>query len=476
MFVRLCFYWALLLVISLNPACSDTADTTADSTEDILVSADTVDTPDIQIEQDTNQEGTKDTGQGLSTSTLALFSTTPGKGLVEGGEGITIYGNGFTEEATVLIGGVQTPQPIFINSNLLTVITPPSEPGYVDIEVSLPDGQEALLEDGFLYYSAFAIEEVDPPMGPLTGGTAVTIRGFGFVESTSVLFDGRVGIDKHVIDDTEILALTPPGELPGEVDVHVATNAGMFELEKGFTYQESLKLEAVTPPSGLVTGDEQVTLEGSGFAQDMEILFGDVSAETVEVAPDGRTAIVTTPAHPTGSVAVTVSTNTETYVLSNGFYFVDPLSLEGETEIFAVIPATGPTQGGIPISIVASGLTSPFDTQVTIGGVDANVADIDPIHGIVEVLLPAGDAGPADVEVSSSMGSDTAIDAFTYADQPIIESVSPPSGNIAGGEAIFIKGNNLGEITEVRVGALLATLAFHRVERRAPLSLVRLVH
>ena len=53
-----------------------------------------------------------------------------------------------------------------------------------------PDGQEAVMGAGFTYNPAPTIVSVTPNMGPLAGGTRMTITGTGFLGRPRVIIGG----------------------------------------------------------------------------------------------------------------------------------------------------------------------------------------------------------------------------------------------------------------------------------------------
>ena len=79
------------------------------------------------------------------------------------------------------------------------------------------------------------ITEVDPPQGPLAGGTAVTIKGTGFASGATVVFADKAATDVVFVNGTALTVKTPSGS--GVVDV-VVTNPDRQKAtaEKAFTY------------------------------------------------------------------------------------------------------------------------------------------------------------------------------------------------------------------------------------------------
>jgi hypothetical protein len=84
-----------------------------------------------------------------------------------------------------------------------------------------------------------AITSLSVSSGPLDGGTAVTITGIGFTDTTSVTFGGIVGTGLVVVNDTTITVTTPAGTVAGAVDVVVSGTSGDDTLVGGFTYIEA---------------------------------------------------------------------------------------------------------------------------------------------------------------------------------------------------------------------------------------------
>lgn len=70
-----------------------------------------------------------------------------------------------------------------------------------------------------------AVTGINPPSGPLTGGTSVTIAGTDFTGVSSVNFGGRAATGYSVGGEGQITALAPPGAY-GKSDVTVTTIAG----------------------------------------------------------------------------------------------------------------------------------------------------------------------------------------------------------------------------------------------------------
>lgn len=388
---------------------------------------------------------------------LTLVEITPAKGLKDGGEVVTLVGSGFKQGLEVWFDTEPGINVTVLDNKLASVLAPPGAVGKVDVRVALPDGQQAVLVDAFRYFDAFGIDTVEPASGPVQGGTPVVVHGYGFVPESVILFGNTLAISIVVKNDTTIEAIAPAGSGVGLIPVQVVTSAGAQSKADAFTYVADIELKSMTPTAGFTTGGEQVVLNGAGLSGELDVYFGGKLATIVSAELDGTSLTVEIPAHPKGFVDVIVENESDTLTVSNGFYYIDPDSLDGPTQIHAVIPQSGPTVGGISVAIITSGLTSVFDTKVKFGDTKANPGAIDPIHGVLDVLLPAGSAGTTSVTVSTANGSHTLNEAFTYVPYPVVESISPISGPHTGNTVVTLEGPGLGAATEVRFGPLVAT-------------------
>ena len=127
-----------------------------------------------------------------------------------------------------------------------------------------------------------------------------------------------------------------------------------------------------------------------------------------------------------------------------------------------ISPNTGPTAGGITVSIAGSNFEAVGSTQVLFGGVAATNVQV--VSGgysgqYVTCTLPAQAAGVVDVTVINPVGgSDTLTSGFTYSG-PSISIISPSSGALSGGNPVTISGSSFTPtgVTSVTFGSAPAT-------------------
>jgi hypothetical protein len=109
---------------------------------------------------------------------------------------------------------------------------PPAEPAPAD-EPCPPPGPFAACRQ------APSIAGVEPPHGPVAGGTLVTIHGTGLLPGAAVYFAGSGASDVTVVSDTLLQCATPVGGLAGPVDVAVATANGIGIKPRAFAYEQA---------------------------------------------------------------------------------------------------------------------------------------------------------------------------------------------------------------------------------------------
>jgi hypothetical protein len=102
--------------------------------------------------------------------------------------------------------------------------------------------------------AALSVADVDPLLGPMAGGTTLTITGQGFTGDTQVTIGTVAAIDIVVVSDTTITAVTPPGPA-GPVDVIVAAGAQAPSTWDGvFTYVGQAPAPTITRATGIAGG------------------------------------------------------------------------------------------------------------------------------------------------------------------------------------------------------------------------------
>ncbi|WP_435613619.1 IPT/TIG domain-containing protein [Streptomyces sp. bgisy159] len=197
-------------------------------------------------------------------------------------------------------------------------------------------------------------------------------------------------------------------------------------------------LIGAVPGFGPSTGGNVVLLIGTNLGGATSVTFGGTPATVVSQDPFGFLITVVAPPHAVGEVPVVVTTPAGASSPANYTYYGP---VPSPPSVLLLTPATGPTTGGTPFTIVGANLSG---ASVTFGGVPA--VAVNDVGGVILTgVTPAGAAGNVAVVVTTPAGSATVAGGYTYVAPalPTVVSISPVSGPVAGGTPIVIIGTNL---------------------------------
>ncbi len=293
---------------------------------------------------------------------------------------------------------------------------------------------------------AFTVDDMAPSSGPTAGGTSVTITGNGFTAGATATLGGAPLADIVVVDGTTMTATTPA--LPtGSYDLVVTVGSDQATLAGAFQAVDGPTLTSISPTSG-IAGQSFVTIAGTNFHVGMTVTLGGVPFDNLLVASDTQTTALV-PLVPPGTYDVTVITSTGSAILPAAFTVVSASSLTVST----INPDQGPTAGGIGVTVSGTGFEPGL--QATIGGA--------PIAGLTLVndrtfsgTTPTLPAGTYDLTVTTSTGSVTLPNAFTFTDAtppPVaLTSISPSEGTDAGGTPVTLTGTGFAAGMSATIG------------------------
>ncbi len=399
--------------------------------------------------------GTRDVPEGTTVNTTPEYdggaggdkpvvtSVSPAQGPASGGTAVTVKGRYFTDATAVTFGGKAAASYKVVSSTEITAVTPAGAPGAVIVAVTTDYGT-GTKASSYTYVAAPVIASVHPNAGPKAGGTAVTITGTGFTGATSVTFGGTAAASYTVISDTQITVVTPAGA-KGPADVTVTAPGGTVTKSSAYSYIPIPSITSIGPSSGPLTGGGTVIITGSGFTGATSVTFGGAAASYTVVSDTSITVVLPAGAAGPADVAITTPGGTKTQAAAFNYSPVPSIT--------SVSPTAGPVSGGTTVTITGSGFIG--TDLVTFGGRAAVSYTVNSDASITAVT-PWGDAGPADVTVTTAGGTGAKTAAYTYAAAPSITSVSPNAGPAAGGTAVTITGTGFAGATSVTFGGAAA--------------------
>ena len=364
----------------------------------------------------------------------------PNIGSTTGGTAVTITGTNFTGTSAVTFGSAPAASFVAVSDTEISVFTPAGFPGPTDVSVTAIGGTGTGL-GVYTYVPAPTITSVSPNIGPLAGGTSVTLTGTGFTGTSAVAFGGVSAITFTVNSDTQITAVTPANSA-GLVNVSVTTAGGTGTLASSFTYGSTPSIASISPNVGPLTGGTLVTINGSGFTGTSAVTFGSTSATSFTVVSDTQIT-ATTPANDVGVVSVSVTNTMGTGMIPSAFTYGNPPVITG------VSPNSSSTSVAAGVTITGTGFTGV--TAVTFGGTPVLSFSVDSDTEITVIASPHS-SGTVSVSATNPFGTGTLSSAFTYYDMPSTTSISPTYGPIFGGTSVTITGTNFTGATAVSFG------------------------
>lgn len=375
-----------------------------------------------------------------------ILSVVPNTGDVNGGSYITITGSNFEVGVIVRIGGTQiasTEMERRSATEILAVV-PPGSVGPQNVSVQNPNGESAVLTNGFTYTRIPYLSTISPNNGPQSGGTFVTITGQNFIPGTTVRFGDILASSVTYINSSQLTAITPAASTSQIITVinpdnESSTSSGLF------SYIFSPRIDSITPNSGLVGGGTSITISGNFFSPGVVVRIGGALATSI-TRVNSFTITAVTPPGTVGRADVVVSNSDGQFrTIPRGYTYLNQVSP------LMITPNLGRLSGGETIAITGTYFVS--TSTVRIGGVlSPRVTFIN--SNYITARTPPGTEGAQDVEVTTEGNVVvTAEDGYYYNPAPIINSVTPNAGPTSGGTFITINGSHFLPDARVTIGA-----------------------
>jgi len=229
------------------------------------------------------------------------------------------------------------------------------------------------------------------------------------------------------------------GDYAGTEKTVLVTMSGNVHMQAFFKPYPFLT--AVTPSKGTTLGGDTVTITGGRLNEATEVWFDEWQGAIAW--RDYDEIGVVTPPHPMGVANIVVVTpQGETDPLVSAFMFVEP---PGPPEFGEVIPPYGAVAG--QDSVLIRGQNLQLAQEVLFGGQPAHI--VSSTESRLSVVTPAHAAGAVDVQITTTTGTATGANGFTYLAPPQVFEVSPNQGQTSGGQAVTITGTDLGQAFEV---------------------------
>lgn len=345
----------------------------------------------------------------------------------------------------------------------LTCTVQGTTPGLADVAVT-GYGQTKTLTNGFRFTAQPAFDPqtpVAPNLIQANASSVIRINGSNFIvndlwgHSSRVTVGGRdCPVDPGQSTTSSLVCSTDARyDQVGLADIMVTNpDGGTKTLSNAIRYVGTLlEIGSVSPAAAyVVDGDDtRITVNGKGFEQGASVFIvnTDYPCTDVQVTPDGQSLTCTPPANRPGDADVIVhDPDTQQATKIAGFRY-----LPAPPTITGITPDHGSTGGGQRVTISGTNFIS--GSTVGIGA----VACSDPVVESATALTCTTGAhglGQANVVLLSPDGRKaTAANLYQYEiPTPTIDSITPASGSVNGGQAVTLHGTGFLGTSTVTIG------------------------
>ena len=393
-----------------------------------------------------------------------ITDITPSKGIVQGGESVTINGEYFRSGVRVFFGSVEASNVIVNNDKSITVTTPPGVQGKTIVKVTNDDYQSSTGD--FSYYATPEVTSLSKTSGPYLGGDYLFINGNYFMPGAIVKFGTNDAIVSYR-NKNQLLVTVPPASAEGLTDIYIENPDGTnVTVSQAYSYdppiKTDVKLVSVQPNEGPLSGGTLVYLDGENIDPKVKIYFG-TKEVTLDTFYSNKRIRVYSPSNTAGEfVDVTLENPDGTRsTLSNGFKYIEPPKAKAPV-ITGINPNQGYLAGGDIVYIDGENFVNGITAKI--GNVNATVLNYYSANRI-RILIPAStQLGSFDLTLTNPDGQSVSMaSAYTYIEPPkppapTITTITPNSGSKLGGELVFIEGTGFVSGLNVKVNGTNATV------------------
>lgn len=366
------------------------------------------------------------------------------------GDSVTINGGtNFVNGNTTVKVGDASPVPAVVNSaTSLTFTVPTISTGGAKNIVITTTGGSVTCSSTFLYYAQPTYTSISPISG--TAGTSATITGTNFISGNTTVTVGGVPATITSFTTSQLIVTIPTISNSGAQDVVITTPGGQAKGTGVFTYTITAPAptcSSFSPTSGK-TGTS-VTITGTNFVPGTTSTVGGVSATTTFNSSTSLTVTIPT-ILTSGSKNIVITTAGGSVTCATAFTYTAP----------PTFGSISPSSGKAGTSATITGTNFVSGTTVTIGGVAVTNMTVNSATKLTITIPTISTSGTKNVVITTSAGSVTAANAFTYYLAPTYTGISPDRGGA--GTSATITGNNfVSGNTTVTVGGVSAATTYN---------------
>jgi len=390
---------------------------------------------------------------------LSLEDMSPARGFTTGATIVTVTGTGFIDVPTIscMFGSILV-EGRFKSSNEIECLSPQvSQAECVEILVALNSkdfSSFAVTERGlFTYDDDLNLFYTIPSNIPneYADSSSISVFGSSFVNTTTMrcMFGQDQDTDAHYISESEVKCTLPDVLEVGEVDIRISTNGIDFSRKKTSLSIVRAGLISSISPQRIQEGHAvEIVVKGDGFIQssDLQCRFGLEHSSPARWIDNSTLKCITPLLNLTHDGVEYVA------VSNNGGYDIgqqSTLEVTSRVHFISMHPVFGYVTGGTDVVIELSNAKY-MNNLICQFGIESLPATLisgnsvictSPPYEIGEVLLKLTDG----IHVLAS-------GTFEYIKPPLINSLQPTIGPLAGGTTVILKGAGLTGVSHCRFG------------------------
>ena len=406
----------------------------------------------VSVEVTTNGRDFSASGVQYEFVSVLVSEVTPWSGPELGGTLVTLVGGGFGDvELSCRFGDEASVLASVHGAESVRCVSPSGAPtGWASVEL-LSHGETLRSGGSFFFHARMWVSAVAPLLGPVEGGTRLSLLGSHFREAATLrcrFEESSATVVARYVDSSQLECATPVQAGASSRVVEVSMNAQQFSSSGvAFTYVAAAAVSSVWPERGASEGGTPVTLHGANLLSVSEQLgylqcrFNSTVVRGSLVGDD--TLVCNSTSTPAGVVSVEVTTNGRDFSASGVQYeFVSVLVSE-------VTPWSGPELGGTLVTLVGGGFG---DVELSCRfGDEASV--LASVHGAesVRCVSPSGaPTGWASVELLSHGETLRSGGSFFFHARMWVSAVAPLLGPVEGGTRLSLLGSQFREAATLR--------------------------
>ena len=376
----------------------------------------------------------------------------PSAGPSEGNTPVSVFGSNFRGSSLIcLFSGIGRVNAVSQTHSVAVCVSPPASRGVYTVEVEI-DGCKSSTVAEYEYEAPLRANALVPSVGPVQGGTMVTVMGEGFSNSKGVWckFGDYLLARGEWIDASSVACLTPESDV-GNRTLEVSVNGVDYTQDSLLlSFVPRLSISGIIPSLGPVEGGTSVTFTGWSLDQyeDLHCRFG--TSVLPIVSGTTSTIICRTPSHAVGHASVTVMNFADSTTLEIPFIFVPNVML------LRLEPSSSQVSSGTIVTVIGENMRR--SSMCKFGQRHAECSYLTssslkcyaPFHPVSEVFVELTNNG---VDYTDSKKS------FAYLQRARVISVEPSIASTAGATTVTVNGENfcLDCIVECRFGSYPAT-------------------